>query len=51
MRKQRGYFLILALTHWDGSVWTTSAVAQVVNGLSFIPPKIKKTTGWQQVFH
>lgn len=39
------------LTHWDGSVWTTSSVAQAVNGLSFVAAKNKKTTGWQQVFH
>lgn len=38
------------LTHWDGSIWTTSSVAQQVNGLSFVSPKIKKTTGWKQVF-
>lgn len=39
------------LTHWDGSVWTTSSVAEVVNGLSFVSAKNKKTTGWTQVFH
>ncbi len=38
------------LTHWDGSVWTTSSMSSQINGIAFVAPKIKKTTGWKQTY-